>query len=287
MSIIEAIIMGIVQGLTEFLPVSSSGHLAISKYILGIDLEAGVLFEMLLHIGTLIAIFIVYYKDIISLFLEGLGIVKDSIIFMFNLLNPQKKDNIKIIDSEYRKFVMLIIIASIPTAIIGLLLKDFVVYGFSSLLVPSVALLITGTFLFASSKIAKGNKLPNDTKYKDSIFVGIIQGIATIPGISRSGSTIVAGQLMGMEKEFVVKFSFLMSIPAVLGGTLLEIKDVTGDMLNQSLIAPYLIGTIASAIVGYICIKTLLKVIKKDKLHYFSYYCWTIGFLSLGWYFLN
>lgn len=281
MTIIEAIVMGIVQGLTEFLPVSSSGHLAIFRNILNINLEGGVLFEVLLHIGTLVAIIIAYFKDIQKLIIEGVGLVLDFFRYLFNILNPRKKTNISLINSEYRRFVLLIIIASIPTAILGLLLEEIIEGAFTTLLIPGICLLITGCLLYISDKIKKGYKKEKNTKYKDSVIIGLFQGFATMPGISRSGSTIVAGLLCGLDREFAVKFSFLMSLPAIGGATLLQIKDINSNLMNSTLVTSYILGMVASAIVGYICIKTLLKIIKDNKFHYFAYYCWAAGFFAI------
>lgn len=281
MTIIEAIIMGVVQGLTEFLPVSSSGHLAIFRNILNINLEGGVLFEVLLHIGTLVAIIIAYLKDIQKLIIEGVGLVLDFFRYLFNIFNPRKKTNINLINTEYRRFVLLIIIASIPTAVLGLLLEEIIEGAFTTLLIPGICLLITGCLLYISDKIKKGNKKERNTKYKDSVIIGLFQGFATMPGISRSGSTIVAGLLCGLDREFAVKFSFLMSLPAIGGATLLQIKDINSNLINNTLVTSYIVGMMASAIVGYICIKTLLKIIKDNKFHYFAYYCWAAGVLAI------
>lgn len=291
MSIIKAIIMGVVQGLTEFLPVSSSGHLAIFRNILGLNLEGGILFEVMLHFGTLVAIFIAYFKDIKELFIEGIGIVIDFFkwikIVLNNIFTKNKKKYNKIINTEYRKFVMLIIVASIPTAVLGLYLEEIIEGAYTALLIPGICLLITGALLLTTTKIKKGSKKAGSTKYTDSFIIGLFQGFATMPGISRSGSTLVAGMILGLEREFAVKFSFIMSIPAVIGATLYKLKDVTSDMMTTSAVLPYMVGMLVSAAVGYICIITLLKVVKKNKLHYFSYYCFIVGLLAIIGHFVN
>ncbi|TCK97952.1 undecaprenyl-diphosphatase [Natranaerovirga hydrolytica] len=285
MSIIEAIIMGIVQGITEFLPVSSSGHLAIFRGILNLDLDEGILFEVMLHFGTLLAIFAVYYDDIFKLIIEGLAIVKDFIINVVragnNLFAKNKKEYIHIIHTPYRRFVMLVIVASIPTGLAGLYLKRYIDGFFSNLLIVGIALLVTGSLLYVTDKIEIGTKEEEKTTYKNAFVLGVFQSLAIIPGISRSGSTIVGGLLNGLSKSFAIKFSFIMSIPPVLGATLLELKDVRGATYSNMFSAPYLIGTLISAVVGFICIKTLIVLLRNRKLHYFSYYCFVIGIITI------
>lgn len=278
MTLLKAILMGFIQGLTEFLPVSSSGHLVIFKNIFGLDLEGGILFDIILHIGTIIAIFIAYATDIKELIIEGIGIIIDFFKKIFTLPSTNK-NNIKVINTPYRRFVMFVIVASIPTAIIGFILED-IIEG-ATLLIPGICLMITGLLLLGSSKIMQGNKKENEMKYKDSFAIGVVQGFATLPGISRSGSTLVAGLICGLDKEYAIKFSFIMSIPAILGAALLKLTDVTAEMAKMSVLLPYLCGMITSAIVGYICIKTLLKIVQNNKIHYFSYYCFAIGVLAI------
>ncbi|TCT15038.1 undecaprenyl-diphosphatase [Natranaerovirga pectinivora] len=284
MSILEGIIMGIVQGITEFLPVSSSGHLALARNLLGLDLAEGILFEVMVHLGTLLAIFAVYYKDIIQLFIEGLCIVRDFTINVFKsgmgLLTNKKPEYRKVIDTPYRRFVMLVMVATIPTAIAGLFMKDHMDRLFNNLLVVGIALLVTATLLYITDKIKVGKKTEETTTYKNAFVLGLFQGLAIIPGISRSGSTIVGGLLNGLDKGFAIKFSFIMSIPPVLGATLLELRDVT-ESFDNMVSAPYLLGTLASAVVGFICIKTLIILLRNKKLHYFAYYCVVVGIVSI------
>lgn len=289
MSFVEAIIMGVIQGLTEFLPVSSSGHLAITRNILGLELDS-ILFEVLLHMGTLVAIVAVYYKDVLELIAGGFSIIGKCIRYIYikgsNMILHENRKVPPIINHEHQKFVMLIIVASIPTAIIGLLLENTITKAFNILLIPGICLLITGGLLYTTNKIPSGSKKEGKTTYKDAALVGVFQGLAGLPGISRSGSTIVAGLLRGFNKEFAVKFSFLMSLPAVIGAMLLQLKDMTLRTIPSVISAPYLAGTAISALVGYICIKFLIRLIKQNKLHYFAYYCFAVGLIVIGAYFI-
>lgn len=286
MTFFEAIFMGIVQGLTEFLPVSSSGHLAISRHILGLQLD-NILFEVLLHIGTLIAIVAVYYKDVIDLIVGGIGIIRRFFQYIIIKVSGRNKKAPKIIDDHHKKFAMLIIVATIPTAIIGLILEKKIIAAFDLLIVPGICLIITGFLLYSTNKLQSGIKKEGKTSYIDAILIGVFQGFAGLPGISRSGSTIVAGLLRGLNKEFAVKFSFLMSLPAVLGAMVLQLKDIPLKTIPTVITAPYMIGMAVSAFVGYICIKFLIRIIKQNKLHYFAYYCFAVGTLIIIMHFVQ
>lgn len=271
---IKAIIMGILQGLTEFLPVSSSGHLVIFRNIFKLELEGGILFDLILHIGTLLAVFLVYIKDIKELIVEGFGIIYDFL-----------KGKKNIIRNDYRRFVLLIIVASFPTALVGYIIEDMI--EGVSLIVPGICLLITATLLLVTPKIKEGKKSAGNMSYLDALSIGTVQGLAAFPGISRSGSTLVCGLMLGLNKVYAIKFSFIMSIPAILGATFYKgIKEFTPEMLRQEVILPYLLGMIASAIVGYFCIIMLLELLKKNKLHYFAYYCYIMGLIAIVGYFI-
>ncbi|MTI71616.1 MAG: undecaprenyl-diphosphate phosphatase [Firmicutes bacterium] len=291
MTLFQGIFMGIIQGLTEFLPVSSSGHLAISRYIFRLHFD-NILFEVLLHIGTLIAIITVYYKDVLSMVLNGIKIIKNASFYLYtkfiiNFILNKKEELPKIIVTNEERFVMLIIIGSIPTAIIGLLLEKIIILSFDMILVPGICLIITGGLLSYTRKIKFGFKKEKDISYFDAITIGVFQGLAALPGISRSGSTIVAGLIKGLDRELAVKFSLLMSLPAVFGAMLLQFKDIPLSSISSIITPPYIIGTLFSAIVGYICIKFLLKLIRRNKLYYFGYYCLILGTIVIITYFIN
>ncbi len=251
-NIIQAIILGIVQGITEWLPISSSGHLVIFQHFFNLDVP--IFFDIMLHVATLLVIFVVFYKDILQ------------------MLKALLKLDFK---SEHGKMNLFIIIGSIPTAIIGFVFHDLFESFFSNLTAVAIALLVTG-FILYSTKLVKNNN--HKITLIDSVLVGIAQGLAIIPGISRSGSTISIGMLLGIKKELVAKFSFLLAIPAIIGATLFEAKDFASIDIN---VIPLLFGMLSAFIVGYLSLKWLLNLIIKQKFHLFAYYCWTVGILLL------
>ena len=289
MSLLESIIMGLIQGLTEFLPVSSSGHLAIFKQLFEIE-EPGIFFDILLHIGTLLAVFAVYYKDIFKLITEGIGILADigrNIGIFFRNITGGKDGRMPyhhVVNSSYRKLVVLILVSTIPTGVIGIAAKDLVEMSTQLLIVPGICLIITAVLLFIADHVPDGGKVPRNVTYTNAFIVGICQGLATLPGLSRSGTTITACLLNGYSRKFAVKYSFLMSIPAILGALVLEIKDVDLAALSGGDVLNYAVGTIVAGIVGYICIKTMLVVVKKKKFTIFSIYCLIIGIICIGSY---
>jgi undecaprenyl-diphosphatase len=246
MTILQSIILGVIQGLTEFLPVSSSGHLVfIQSLIKGFN-QPGVLFDVVLHLGTLVAV-IVYFKDRI------LKVSKDV------------------------KLLICIILATIPTGVIGVLFKDKFEVMFSNVKLVSISLMITGIIIFIADRIKDVNKDINMINWIDSVIIGIVQGIAIIPGISRSGSTISTGVFLKLNKKFAMEFSFLISIPAILGAMVLEVKDLTREELLNINYFAYIVGFFISAIVGYLSIKVLLNFLQKQRLYVFSIYCFIIS----------
>lgn len=283
MSILEAIFLGLIQGIAEFLPISSSGHLAIFQKIFGMK-EAGMAFDVFLHIGTLIAVFVVYWKDILRLIADGVGIIVDSVLNAFTYIKCKKTKEIpvyrKVINSSYRKFALLVIVSTIPTGIIGYLGEELAEQASDTLLVPGICLLITAILLFIADNVPDGKKTPKGTSYLNAVFMGVCQGIAALPGLSRSGTTITAGLLSGLRRDFAVKYSFIMSIPAIMGAAVLKIPDMKTDMSSTGA-ACYVAGIIVSAVVGYICIKTMLVVVRNKKFKYFSGYCLVVGFIAI------
>ena len=287
MSFWKAIVLGLVQGLTEFLPVSSSGHLILAKEILGLDLESsGMFFDVMLHFGTLLAIFVAFWNDIHKMILEGLHIVGDcgaNVGRFFQNLTGADRSYHKIVRSSYRKFVILVLVSTIPTGIIGIFFSDLVEQANEMVIVPACCLLITAVFLVIADLVDVGDKKPKDVSYTSAGLIGVAQGIATLPGISRSGTTITACLLSGFDQKFAVKYSFIVSIPAVLGAVVLEIKDLSGLALTQSDIGYCILATVVAAVSGYLAIRFMVRLIQGRKFKFFAIYCGIIGVASLVW----
>ncbi|MBQ9566796.1 MAG: undecaprenyl-diphosphate phosphatase [Lachnospiraceae bacterium] len=274
MNVFQAILMGIVQGIAEFLPVSSSGHLAIFQNLLHIETDTGLLFDVLLHLGTLLAIFVVFWRDIWRLIVEFFGIIAD---FFRRFSDP----DLIVLSSGYRKFVLLIIVSTIPTAILGYVGRSFVEYASTTLLIPGIGLLITSFLLFICDRIGDGRKGIKKITYLNAFEIGMVQGVATMPGISRSGATIAACLMLGVKKETAVKYSFIMSIPAVLGAVVLEMKDAFGTKIPAGTLVSYIVGMVVAAIVGYFAIRFMIGVVRRKKYIYFSIYCLVVGIIAI------
>ncbi|HLD02196.1 MAG TPA: undecaprenyl-diphosphate phosphatase [Candidatus Nanoarchaeia archaeon] len=251
MEIYQSIILGILQGLTEWLPVSSSGHLAIAQNLF--NLENPIFFDIILHVATLIVLFIVFRNEISMIF---------KAIFTWDK------------DSKYFRWGWYLVIANIGTAIIGLTFRNFFASLFSSLIAVGIALMINGIILELSS-LKEGFKR---IEAKSAFAMGLAQGIAIIPGISRSGATITTGMLMKAEKEDAAKFSFLMSIPAIIGAAILEGASFSWKSFE---LLPFALGFVFSGIVGYVTLNWLMKIIARGKFYKFSYYSFGIGLLAL------
>lgn len=290
MSFWDAVFMGVIQGLTEFLPVSSSGHLAMFKILFDVETDTGMLFDVLLHLGTLLAVFAVFYKDIFRMIREGFAIIFDFFrnagVLFGNVFQKKDAPYYRLIDNSYRKFVMLVVVSTIPTGIIGYVAADVVEAASETLLVTGSCLVFTAALLFLSDRVEEGVKLPKNVAYSNAFFIGICQGFATLPGLSRSGTTIAACLFSKFNRKFAVKYSFIMSIPAILGAVVLKLSDASAiSSLQASDISCYLAGMICAAVIGYVCIRMMLVVVRKRKFTFFAVYCLIVGLVSIGGYF--
>lgn len=290
MTILESILLGVVQGITEFLPVSSSGHLAIIQNLFHIETNGSMLFDIMLHLGTLVAVFIVYRRDIWKMIAEFFCMCGDIFLnlrtFILNRIHKTSLRYKRVIRNNYRKFVVLILVSTVPTGVIGVLGKDLIEKASATMLIPGICLLITGVLLLIADLTKEGRKMPKNVSYLDGIIIGTAQGLATLPGLSRSGTTIATCLLCGLDRKFAVKYSFILSIPAILGAAVLEIKDVAAEPIEAGQIGIYAVGMVFSAVVGYICIKTMLLVVRNKKFSYFSYYCFAVGAIAIVGHFL-
>ena len=246
-TLIEVVILSVIQGLTEWLPISSSGHLVIFQQVFGIKVP--LLLDVMLHFGTLIVILIVFQKEILK-------IIKA-------LIHREFK-------SEEGKLGIFLIFGSIPIAIIGLIFFDIIESFFSNLFVVGIALVLSGCIIFFSEKRLGTKKI----KFLDSFLIGLAQTIALIPGISRSGVTISVGLLRRINRQKAFNYSFLLAIPAILGATIFESKELILGTIDPILL---ILGIIISTIIGYGSLKLLNKIIIMEKFHLFAYYCWLFG----------
>lgn len=269
MNLLESVFLGFIQGITEFLPVSSSGHLVLFSNLLGIQ-EPNLNFEILLHFGTLIAVFFAFRTDIGDIVQSGVKLIKAPKDFKYLWEN----------DPGVRMIVA-IIVGTLPLVFIALFVQDLVSALFTSSKFTGYMLLVTGTIIYASSKVRGGKKEVGRISIIDGLIIGLGQACAVFPGLSRSGATIATGLFRGLERESAARFSFLLSIPAILGAQVLAFGDL---FVVQAASTPLWImaaGMLVSAITGYLAIKLLLSFIKQGRLIVFSYYTWAVGLLVI------
>lgn len=273
MSYLFSVAMGFLQGVAEFLPISSSGHLALFQHFFGAQNpeETDLFFTVLLHFGTLISVFVYYWQDIVDMIRE----------FFLGIGELFSRKSSKSTPPPARRMVLMIIIATLPLFAV-LPIKSKVEGAFTNVTFVSIALICTGFVLFFSDRMAKGKKTDRTATMKDALLIGCAQAVGTLPGISRAGSTISAGMLCGFDRSFAVRFSFLMSMPAVLGANILEIADVVKEgSFNVELVPMYLVGMLVAGVVGYFSIQLVNVLSDKGKFGKFAYYCWTVGLVSL------
>ena len=274
MSVLLSLFLGLVQGITEFLPISSSGHLSILQNLFNLNYseENNLLFEVLLHLGTLISICVVYRLEIRAMISEGLEFLRmrgDSELDEPAVLKPHARE------------LLFVIIGTIPM-IIALIFSNSVSRLFFSTGFIGFALIITGGLLFVSDKyVPKGNKTEKTMSLADALIIGLSQAVATLPGLSRSGTTISVGLARGLNGGFAVRFSLLLSIPAVLGATIVSLFKAIRDGIDFSLFPKYLAGFVVAAIIGFFAIQFIRRLMKKGGFGKFAYYCWGVGALTL------
>ena len=271
MSVGNAILLGLVQGLAEFLPISSSGHLSILNNLFSLTTaeEGHMFFDVLLHLGTLLSICVVYWQDIVSMVHETLGLLN------LGPMAGQRRHR----NPGARLFFM-IVLATLPLVLI-MPIKDLLEGLYYNSIFIGIALVLTGCMLYVSDRMIPGKKSVGGMTIWDALIIGLCQCVAVIPGLSRSGTTITAGIATGLNREFAVKFSFLLSIPAVLGANILSLVDAFRDGVDMSNIPAYLIGMAVAMVSGIAAIELLKYISQKGKFGGFAYYCWVVGALSI------
>ena len=271
MSVWNAIILGLVQGITEFLPISSSGHLSILNNLFDLTStdDGHLLFDVLMHLGTLAAVFVCYWQDIVRMFNEVLGLIN------VGPLAGQRQRHYP----GARTFIM-IVFATLPLVLILPVHKMIETLYYHNVFI-GIALVLTGCMLFVADRMKPGTKSAGGMTISDALIIGLCQCVATIPGLSRSGTTITAGIATGLEREFAVKFSFLLSIPAVLGANIVTLIDAFQQGVDIANVPAYLIGMVAAMLSGIGAISFVKRIAAKGKFGGFAYYCWVMGVLSI------
>lgn len=286
MTVLYIILLAIVQGITEFLPVSSFGHLCILEHFFGMQHDTGVLLEAMLHIGTLGAVFMTFQKDIRHIFYEILDMTMDIVgnihLYIHNKRTGKQLHYARIISNTYRKFAVLLLVSMIPTMFLGYSARRLVVLAADSPLIPSAGLLITGILLLVIDLgRAGGSKAARDASFSNAMWIGICQGLSVFPGLSRSGLTISAGLMSGFSRTFAVKYSYILSIPAIIGSLIMELGQFGSPAMTAGLGFTYVLGMIVAGIVAAFTIRYCLKLVHRGKFRVFAVYCFVIGFATL------
>lgn len=272
MSILSSFLLGLIQGISEFLPISSSGHLSIAQNLLGLSAVGGehMFFDVMLHMGTLVAIFVAYWQDVVGMILEFFRAISDLIHHRSTSPTPPA-----------RRLMLMVIIGTLPLFVI-LPFKDAIESLYYNTVFIGCALIFTGVLLFFSDRVRRGHKNEKNVTVRDTLLVGVAQAVATCPGISRSGMTICAGTFLGFKREYAVRYSFLMSIPAVLGANILELADAAkSGAIDMGQMPVYLVGIVTAAVSGYFSIRMIRMIAERGKFGWFAYYCWGAGIFTL------
>lgn len=264
MTNIETILLGIIQGLTEFLPISSSGHLVVFKNLLGFK-EPELLLDASLHLGTLLAVCIYFRSDLKRMVGEIWELVRSKGDHRFRL-------------KPHASLALMVVIGSIPTALIGIIFKDPLERLFGSVTTVGVMLMVTGIIVGSTRFVPKAHGKLTEVGPLIALAIGTAQGLAIIPGISRSGSTIVCALIFGLSRELAGRFSFLLSIPAIIGAVILQLD---AEAVARVGVVPIILGFLSSALVGFMALKLLMEMVKKGQFYYFAPYCWAIGILTI------
>ena len=274
MTILYAAILGLVQGVAEFLPISSSGHLALLENILGgsglMALDNSALFNIMLHLATLVAVLAAYWRDVLDM-LREVGTMCGDLVHGRGLSAK---------DRPARRLIYMLIVATLPL---------FVIVPFNDAIerlndIPwfiGAALILTGTLLYISDRLPRGDKTEKTMTVTDAVVIGLAQGLATIPGLSRSGTTIAAGMGRGLKRSFAVRFSFLMSLLSVTGAVILQVLDVLGEGFDTAALPAYGVGMLVAGVTGYLSIRLLQLIVRKGRFGGFAYYCWFAGVISI------
>lgn len=282
----QAVLLGLVKGITEFLPVSSLGHLAVFRQLFHMQSETKGLYGAMLSMGALISICLVFYKEVWKIILEALGIFRDILVnsrryFKNRSIQTEKIPYIKVVRTAYRRWIVMIIVSMIPTIIIGYCGKDVFEVAGKGLLIPGICFLVTAVILLLCDVSNAGRKTPKEIKYIHAFSIGMVQGIAMIPGLSRVGIVMTAGVLYGFDKKFALKNSFILFIPLLVGDIIRSLLSTDSFTGVSGELAGYAAGMVIAIIAGYICLKITILMVRSNKLKLCSIYCLAMGILSI------
>ena len=272
MTILQSLFLGLVQGIAEFLPISSSGHLSVFQNLFGLNAagEDQLLFDVLLHLGTLVAVVVVYWNEIVTIVKECVELVRG-----IGHPVPGEKKRLKGV-----RLLLMIIFATLPLILV-LPIHDSVEKLYYSTAFIGIAFLATGGMLYCADRMPRGSRTERNMRVTDALLIGLCQALATMPGLSRSGTTITAGLATGLRRDFAVKYSFLLSLPAVLGANILAFAKAIKNGVDWSCLPAYLVGTAVAILAGIASISLLKRIADKGKFGGFAYYCWVVGVLSI------
>ena len=291
MLLLYTIFLGVIQGVLEFLPVSSLGHLSLIETMMALPKDTGLFFEAMLHLGTMLALIVVMFKDVKRLTIEFGGICSDlsgnygKYLRKRRLAGKTGNDNIrysKLITNVYRKIVVMILVTLIPTVILGFVCRNLAVMAHKAPSFPGFGFLIMGVFLLVVDVSGVGGDYgPNTSRYDQALWIGILQGISVFPGLSRCGLTIGTGLMCGFERKFAVKYSYLCGIPAIFGALLVEIPYFRAAAVTPFQMFAFICGALAAFTTAYFVARFLMKLMESVKLKYFAGYCFVLGALAL------
>lgn len=272
LSVVTAVVLGALQGATEFLPVSSSGHLVIAQQLLGVELEGGglVALDVCLHLGTLVSLLAVFWRDIIEIFASIAG-----------RSAPSRVSEGEMTPQQARRMGLFILIGTIPAVVIGFSFKGFFESLFHDAFSAAVMLLVTGAILFGTRFVRSHPVDVPRMRWWHALVVGVAQAVAIIPGISRSGSTIAGGLYLGLDRALAARFAFLLAIPAIGGAAVLQMRDLAA--LKPEILLAVFLGTATAAVVGFVCVKWMLSIVRKRHFSWFAWYCWAAGLATIGY----
>lgn len=287
MIVLYLILLAVIQAVTEFLPVSSLGHLGVMEHFLGMEQDTGLLIESMLHLGTAAAIIFLYRNELKRLLLEAVGMLMDAIgnlnLYIHNRRTGNRLKYARIVTGSYRKFAALLLVSMIPTALLGISSRRLAVVAGASPICQGIGFLISGIILLVTDlNNSGGEKGPREASWDSAMWIGICQGLSVFPGLSRCGLTMGAALFCGFSRKFAVKYSFLVSVPAIIGAFFVEVPQFAVESMSVGTGAVYILGMAASAVTGYFLIRFLLRITQTLPFKYFAFYCFLAGIVGIA-----